>query len=637
MQERRICSTISDVVLPSSRQSKTPQTRGPIIVRRMLRLDETIQVGRCETAGGERRLRQPACPTQVVPPRKRARQFAQVLACGAALLTCACIAGLRSGLPAPSIGEVETAYAGLREAKDAIDALEARLPGAGGSRSLAEWRRLYSERRGMLTARLGALRAVSLASDDRRAADVMRHALEGDLAPLETAARTNAAQAPPSCESVHSGELSLAMLKRTLFACFAEAAGRIRFEGRTLDRLSALGELARIPEPWRRKALFVAMEPIWRAVNGEGDAASPYRRLVALTAAERATGNSAVDGAARGLGIDAAATESWLAAILDAWREATPTDPVEPWDFRYLGGEPGRLLLPSIPLERMREINDRYYRDLGADPSALRVRYELAPRSGKDPVAYTSFLFRGFASGGVWNPAAARVSATYREGGFDNLGELLHETGHAIHIAAIRTRPAFEDWPDSDVFTEAWADVPALELYEPVWQRKYLGIGAPPSASILAKYNAVILDVAWGLFEIRMLREPAADPDAVWTDITSTYLHVVPHPEWSWWAVRGQLVDAPGYMLNYALGAAVTADLRTHIIQIRGPFARGDAGWYEWVSEQLLRFGLERPTREVLASFLGRAPSPDALIQDLRRMHESHSSPGVGTRPGKSD
>src|SRR6185437_6106584 len=107
----------------------------------------------------------------------------------------------------------------------------------------------------------------------------------------------------------------LATLKRMLFACFAEAAGRIQFEGRTLDRLSALGELARIPEPGRRKKLFLAMEPLWRAVNGEGDAASPYRRLVALAAAEPAKGDSPLHGPASGLGIDAAATEHWLVAI----------------------------------------------------------------------------------------------------------------------------------------------------------------------------------------------------------------------------------------------------------------------------------------------------------------------------------
>lgn len=43
--------------------------------------------------------------------------------------------------------------------------------------------------------------------------------------------------------------------------------------------------------------------------------------------------------------------------------------------------------------------------------------------------------------------------------GVDIPGYPLHETGHAIHIAGIRTRPAFSDWPDADLFTEAIADL----------------------------------------------------------------------------------------------------------------------------------------------------------------------------------
>lgn len=117
-----------------------------------------------------------------------------------------------------------------------------------------------------------------------------------------------------------------------------------------------------------------------------------------------------------------------------------------------------------------------------------------------------------------------------------------------------------------------------------------------------------------------MLRDPTSNPNVVWTDITSRYLHIVPHPEWSWWAVRGQLVDSPGYMINYALGAGVTADIRERIALSRGTFSAGDLGWYGWVSEHLLRFGLERPASEVLTSFLGRRPNPDALLRDLRRL-----------------
>src|SRR4029077_4539191 len=98
---------------------------------------------------------------------------------------------------------------------------------------------------------------------------------------------------------------------------------------------------------------------------------------------------------------------------------------------------------------------------------------------------------------------------------------------------------------------------------------------ASESASLRARYAAVMLDVAWALFECRMLREPASDPNAVWTDITSGYLHIRPHPELAWWAVRVQLVDKPGYMVNYGLGALITADILARTATRLRPCASG--------------------------------------------------------------
>ena len=67
-----------------------------------------------------------------------------------------------------------------------------------------------------------------------------------------------------------------------------------------------------------------------------------------------------------------------------------------------------------------------------------------------------------------------------------------------------------------------------------------------------------MLDVVWALFDLRMLRNPDADPNLVWAEITSRYLHIKPHPRLAWWAVRVQLVHKPGYMVNYGLGAVIT-------------------------------------------------------------------------------
>jgi Zn-dependent M32 family carboxypeptidase len=73
-------------------------------------------------------------------------------------------------------------------------------------------------------------------------------------------------------------------------------------------------------------------------------------------------------------------------------------------------------------------------------------------------------------------------------------------------------------------------------------------------------------------------------------------------------------------MANYAIGAIIIADLRARAKAVHGDFALGDTTWYPWVSERLYRFGLQRPSRQVIEDFLGRPLSPDALLADLGRM-----------------
>ena len=84
--------------------------------------------------------------------------------------------------------------------------------------------------------------------------------------------------------------------------------------------------------------------------------------------------------------------------------------------------------------------------------------------------------------------------------------------------------------------------------------------------------------------------------------------------------MRGQLIDSPGYMMNYAAGAIIIADIRQRTREAHGPFTTGDSTWYGWVAPRLYRFGLERPTRQVIENFLGRGVSPAALLSDMRRM-----------------
>ena len=164
----------------------------------------------------------------------------------------------------------------------------------------------------------------------------------------------------------------------------------------------------------------------------------------------------------------------------------------------------------------------------------------------------------------------------------------------------------------------------ALDTAEPAWQRRWLpgGASVAGSVAIRGRYAEIALDAAWALLEIRLHAAPERRANDVWTEITSTWLGIEPHPELSWWAMRGQLVEAPGYMANYAIGAVIAEDLRAAIRAERGDWTDGDPGWYPWVREHVYRFGLERPTRDVLHGVLGRPPNADALLRKVSRAAE---------------
>lgn len=479
-------------------------------------------------------------------------------------------------------------------------------------RDLDEWRRLEKARRAELDAALASAESRPLPDPEARAVAAMR-------ATLAVASDADAAETtPPACAEARRRDADYASMRAALTRCFVEYGNRLRFEGREIDRGTALALLHTTDEAARRRALFDAFAPLWTALNGHNEADSPYRRLIALAAADARERGSEIDAAARAIGIEPAEIERWLVRMLEAWRDAIPPEQVEPWDYRYVHGAAGRQLEARIPAGVLRPVNDRYFADLGADPASLGVVFDLAPRPGKSPLAYSDFLSRGRLDGATWRRPVARVVGTYETGGMFSLNELVHETGHAVHVSAIHARPAYMDWPDT-LFTEAFADVPSWSTYEPDWQRRYLGSAAPAAASLRALYANVMLDVAWSLFELRLLREPATDPNALWTDITLRYLRIAPHPEWPWWAMRVQLASDPGYMINYGLGAALTAAMRERISAGIGPFDTGNAAWYPWLSERLLRFGSERDTRRLLADLLDGPVSPDALLRQLAR------------------
>jgi hypothetical protein len=507
---------------------------------------------------------------------------------------------------------LERAYADMNDAYGALGFVQSGFVASYEGKNAEQWAAALDTRRAEVERRLGAVREAGLAPTDVRAVKLMREgyaqiAEEGSLAPTR------------KCADAQRRDLAASALAEALYACFDELANNIQFEGATLTRVGAFDQLTRIEEPERRKALFYAFVPLWRAVNGDSEPDSPYRRRIVAAAADARTKGSAIDAAAKTVGVSTDELERWLERILDAWREANDGPPMEPWDYRHAGGAADREIGDSIPLGAMLPINERFYADLGAKLAEWDVVYDLKPRSGKAPLAYADYIRRGRMRDGSWRPTRARVSANYARGGLGPLNEFVHENGHIAQMMALRTRPAFMDLGDP-VFYEAFADVPSWSTYEPAWQKKYLGRQASESASLRALYSGVMLDVAWALFDARMLREPTRDPNAVWTEISSKYLNVRPHAELSWWAVRVQLVDKPGYMVNYGLGAVITAHIRDRIGRQLGAFDAGEPRWFDWLSRNLLASGYEKDTATLLREFLGGPVSVEPLLGQLRRM-----------------
>jgi hypothetical protein len=296
---------------------------------------------------------------------------------------------------------------------------------------------------------------------------------------------------------------------------------------------------------------------------------------------------------------------------------------VEPWDYRFATGALDRRLGGRVSRERLRIINDEHLRSLGADQVLPGIAYDVEPRPGRPPIPTAFTIARDFGrvgDDGVWRPATPWVFATYAEGGLGNLEELLHESGHALHYAAIRARPAlFEPLVADGGLVEAMADLLGWDVHEPAFQGRHLGDAANARECRLGRYGGVMLDVCWALFEVELHRDPDRLPNEVWTELTETGLGIVPHPELSWWAARGQLIDGPGYMANYALSALVTSAIRARIRDVRGDWlgSGGDPGWYEFVGDGLLRFGASRPAVDVLHAFLGGPLTATPLLDDL--------------------
>ncbi|HET7727078.1 MAG TPA: hypothetical protein VFK54_07105, partial [Candidatus Limnocylindrales bacterium] len=153
-------------------------------------------------------------------------------------------------MPATSSMTIAAAEASYLAARDAADALTvARTRGAAADELEPN---AASSRLAALEA-LAAVRTDDLTAEDRRALAVMREA----LAALQVD--------KPAADHARD---ELAALSADLEDRYTQAGEAIRVRGTPAGRLEVLGRLAIEPDPAGRRELFLALEPLWRAVDG---------------------------------------------------------------------------------------------------------------------------------------------------------------------------------------------------------------------------------------------------------------------------------------------------------------------------------------------------------------------------------
>ena len=322
--------------------------------------------------------------------------------------------------------------------------------------------------------------------------------------------------------------------------------------------------------------------------------------------------------------------------ILAAWRAVVRARADRAMGLLVRGGAAARRLDRLVPADAA-ALNDAHLASLGADPARPRDLYDILPRPGRPPSRSRSRsdggMGRGPAAGRSLAPRPPWVFATYAEGGLGNLLELLHESGHALHMAAIRTRPAFLDFPEA---TAAFSRPRPTSSAGTPTNRPGSGAGwaRPPSR---ARRSSAATARSCSTSAGRSSRSSStATRSAARTTSgprsTADGLGVVPHPEWSWWAIRGQL-DRRARLSRQlrAVGDHGGRGPGTHR-ELRGRGSTGDPGWYRFVADALFVPGASRPPADLLETFLGGPLTAEPLLADLRRAGYALAlRPGIST------
>src|SRR4051812_37344450 len=190
-------------------------------------------------------------------------------------------ASAEMGADSKKVDELEKYFADVMDAQSVLATIDSRLFRSYRGKDRDSWDREYRDKRKKFSEHLAKLPSKNLSPRDAKAVTAMRTQyasfMENITAPFSP---------QNHCVDAQKKDLDYATMRKSLVACFNEIGGAMQFEGGTITRQTSLDLLHELPEAERRKAVFTALGPLWKSLNGNNEPDSPYRRMIAMASAD---------------------------------------------------------------------------------------------------------------------------------------------------------------------------------------------------------------------------------------------------------------------------------------------------------------------------------------------------------------
>src|SRR5262245_60252151 len=168
-----------------------------------------------------------------------------------------------------SVSQVEIIFADMNDAYGAMSVAQSGFYKTYRGKDGKQWEAIYHDKRRELAAALKKIQEKNFAPEDRRAVMLMRRSLSDE--------EDVPSPASGKCRDAEQKNIPDQKLREALYACFDEIGGNLRFEGKSISRLTVFHLLTQIQEADRRKEAFLAIQPLWKAINRDDRRDSPYR------------------------------------------------------------------------------------------------------------------------------------------------------------------------------------------------------------------------------------------------------------------------------------------------------------------------------------------------------------------------